>query len=336
MTRSRLVVMSGLGLVATAAGVAGVLVGLSPARAAVGPLPPVALALPGDAPFLMGLDVKRLVASPFYRKQAGSGTARLDAFKEIQQRTGLDPERDVDAIVFAGAREGGPRRGVAIVLGRFEPQKLAAAIRQRPGVSAGFHGGVDVFAYPEAGATRGLALLDAGAIVLGEEALVRASIDNRGGRGLGVASNAAQVARLRRVRSGATFWLVGDASVLRALPSSVPAPGRLGGGGGSLSLPALQQVVVSGDFDPQIAVDVVGDTADEAGARNLADMLRGFIAFFSLQAGQRPELQGLASAFNVAQSGNQVSIAVRLSPDLVEALQRTARPATPLLAPEVR
>jgi len=329
MTRSRLVVTSALGLVVLGAGLAGALLWLDPARAAVGPVPPAALALPGDAPFLVGLDVKRLVASPLYQRQAGA-RARLDAFREIQERTGLDPERDVAAIFLAGSRAAGTRRGVAMVLGRFDEGRLAAAIGQRPGVTATRHAGVSVYAYAEADVTRALAVLDAGAFVLGDEASVRATLDNRDRGRQGVASNPAQVARLQRVRPGATFWMVGDASVLRALPATLPAPGGLGGAGGSLSLPALQQVVVSGDLDPQIAVDVVGDTADEAGARNLADMLRGFLALFSMQAAQRPELQGLASAFNVAQTGNQVSVAVRLSPELVDALQSSARPAPPV------
>lgn len=336
MTRSRLVVTSSLSLVVLVAAVAAGLLVLQPAAAAVGPLPPEALALPGDAPFLMGLDVRKLVASPFYQKQVGgSAQARLDAFREIQERTGLDPERDVEAIVFAGATGAGPRRGVALVLGSFDEVKLTGAIERRPGVSSAKHQGVSVFSYAEAGATRAMAILDQHSIVLGEEHLVRATIENRGAGKAGLTSNAAQVARLKRVRPGATFWLVGDASVLRHLPKTLPAPG-LGGSGGSLALPALEQVVVSGDFDPQIAVDVVGDTADEAGARNLADILRGFIAFFSMQAAQRPELQGLGSAFNVAQTGNQVSVAVRLSPELVDALQKSGRPTPPAESPETR
>lgn len=333
MTRSRLVVASSLGLLVLVAAVAAGVLLQQPAAAAIGPLPPEALALPGDAPFLLGLDVKKMVASSFYRKQVGANAqARLDAFKEIQERTGLDPERDVEAIVFAGAAGSGPRRGVALVLGSFDEVKLTGAIEQRPGVRSAKHEGVSVFSWAEAGVTRAMAILDKRAIVLGEDALVRATIANRGGGKSGIGSSAAQVARLKRVRPGATFWLVGDESVLRDLPKSLPAPG-VGGSGGSLTLPALQQVVVSGDFDPQIAVDVVGDTADEGSARNLADMLRGFIALFSMQAAQRPELQGLGSAFNVAQTGNQVSVSVRLSPELVEALQGSGRPAAPAEGP---
>jgi hypothetical protein len=328
MTRSRLVVTSALSLVVLAAGAAGAWIWLGPPPSPVGPVPAAALALPGDAPFLVGLDVRRLVASPLYERHKGRFGPGA-AFQEIRERTGLDPERDVDAIVLAGARDARPGSGVAIVLGRFESGRLRGVLGGQAGVSASPQGGVELWSDSRAGAERVLAILDDGAIAIGEAGAVRATIDNRGRRDRGVASNPALVARLQRVRAGATLWMVGDESVLRSLPNSLPAPGGLAGAGGRLSLPALQQVVVSADLDPQLAMDVLGFAADEAGARNLADVLRGLIALFAMQSGRRPELQGLASAFNVAQAGQEVSVAVRLSRELVDALGGSAPAAPP-------
>jgi len=70
MTRSRLAV-----LVSTVVVVVGVIAGLgalwlNPARAAVGPMPGEALILPADARFVMGFDVRRFTASPFYARYA--------------------------------------------------------------------------------------------------------------------------------------------------------------------------------------------------------------------------------------------------------------------------
>ncbi len=302
MTRSRLFVASSLGLVALVATAAVAALLLRP-QAALGPAPPAALALPGDSPFVMGLDVRKLVASSFYKNQ--SARQPVDVLQEIAKQTGLDPERDVDTIVFAGSKEGA-QRGVAVVVGRFDTAKLQSRI----GPS--------------------LAVLGDGAIVAGEPTLVRATVDNHSTGKTGLASNAAQVARLERVRPGSAFWMVGDESVLRRLPRTVPSPM----GGGSLSLPALEQLVVSGEFEPQLAIDVVGDTADASGAKNLAEMLSGLIALVKMQTAQRPEIAGLATAFNVSHAQNQVSVAVRMPPDLVEALQKSARGDA--ATPEVR
>jgi hypothetical protein len=326
MTRSRLVVVCALGLVVAAAAAALGTLALQPAPAPLGPVPAAALALPGDSPVLIGLDVRKLTKSSFYQKQVSqSSKARLDAFKEIEEKTGLNPERDVDTVVFAGTRESGPKHGVALVMGRFDAEKLGTGMTQRKGVTSSPYKGTPLFSFADGDVKRSLAVLDASSIVLGEEPLVQATIDNRGGGRTGLASNPALAARLARVRPGATFWMVGDASALKDMPASVPGAG----GGGAMTLPALQQIVISGDFDPQISVDIIGDTADDAGAKNLADMLRGFIAFGTVQAASKPELAGLATAFNVAQDKNQVTIAVRLPPELVEALQKTAQPAAP-------
>jgi len=328
MTRSGFVVMSLGAVVLVAAAALGVLV-LQPAQPAVGPLPPEALALPGDSSFVMGLDVKRLVSSPFYQKQVGANAdARLDAFKELQKQTGLDPEHEVSSIVFTGKQAEGSQTGVAVVLGSFDEAKLKLAVEKRPGVTHAVHESVPLYSYTEGGTQRALAIVGRRVIVLGHEPQVRATLLNRSHGTAGIASNQKLVALLKRVKPGVTFWMVGDQSVLQSLPKTVPAPGA-GASGGSLSLPALKQLLVSGDVDPQLAFDVTGDTEDEAGAKGLADMLKGFIALFSMQASQKPELAGLASAFNVTQTGAQVNVAIRISPELLEALQRPARPATP-------
>ena len=70
MTRSRLLVIASMVVV-----VLGALAGLgalwlNPLRAAVGPLPGEALVLPADARWVLGLDVQRFAASPFYARFA--------------------------------------------------------------------------------------------------------------------------------------------------------------------------------------------------------------------------------------------------------------------------
>ncbi|HET7293084.1 MAG TPA: hypothetical protein VFM88_11705 [Vicinamibacteria bacterium] len=327
MTRGGFV-FSSLGFVAAVAVAAVGALLLQPAQAAVGPVPPEALALPGDASFVVGLDVKKLVASSFYQRQGGaSAQSRLEAFKELHEKTGLDPEQDVSAIVLTGAQGAGAQTpsGAAVILGTFDEVKVKEAAERRPGIRLGRHEGVALYSYGEGDSARSFAFLGRGALVLGQDRIVRATLDNRSGGKTGLASNASLVALLQRVKPGATFWMVGDQSVLQGLPKGVPGSGA-GASGGSLTLPALKQVVVSGDVEPQLALDATGDTADEAGAKSLADMLRGLIGLLAMQAAQKPELAGLASAFNVTQAGAQVTVTVRIPPELLDALQKPSRP----------
>jgi len=120
--------------------------------------------------------------------------------------------------------------------------------------------------------------------------------------------------------------MVGDQSLLAGLPTSVPAPGA-SADGATVSLPALKSLTVTGDLDPQVSLSITGDAADELAAKNLADVVRGFVALMSLQAQQKPELQRLASAVTVATEQNRVLVSARVPYELLDALRPKAKPA---------
>src|SRR5688572_6236515 len=148
MNKSRIVVLAstlvvGVGIL-TAVGA----LYLDPARAAVGPLPAEGLALPADSQFVIGIDVRRFVASPFYtRFGEAHAAARPQAFAEMEEKTGINPEREVDAIYVAGrkgsgATKGGDGDGVVIVVGTFDRDKVSRAIEtsHKEAVSTKYHG----------------------------------------------------------------------------------------------------------------------------------------------------------------------------------------------------
>ena len=123
--------------------------------------------------------------------------------------------------------------------------------------------------------------------------------------------------------------MVGDQSLLANLPKSVP----MGGGESSVTLPALKSVVVTGDLDPVVSVAITGDATDEPSAKNLADVVRGFVAIMSMQAGQKPELKQLASAVSVTTETNHVQVNARIPYELIDALApKRAATAEPTLA----
>jgi hypothetical protein len=322
MSRSRQIVFASLGvLVAGVAVAVGARAFGSAAAQTIGPLPVEALVLPGDAPFLAGVDVKRLVATELYKSKMALATAtRPEGLKELEDKTGINPERDVDQLVIAGGKDA--RAGVGVVLGRFDEYKLGRAIEAKPGVRWEKHEGVTVYSFDEGTAKdpRAVAFLDNRVVIFGSPSLVKATITNRSRGSAGLRANSALGALLLRVKPGSTFWMVGDQSVLANMPTSLPAPGAAAGSGSSLTLPALKSVIVTGDLEPQVALSVTGDTADEAAAKNLADVVRGLVALAAMQAQQKPELQQLAQAFSVTTSANQVQVSFRIAPGVLEAL----------------
>jgi hypothetical protein len=216
------------------------------------------------------------------------------------------------------------------VQGRFDRTKLSLAIENegarkdgRKGVTWKNMAGTTVYMFSEghAGAFA-LAFLSDDTLVIGDQAGVEATLANQTAGKQSLRGNADLMALLEAVRPGSTFWMVGDQSLLAQMPRSIPGPvGAPAAPGGGVSLPSLKSLIVTGDLEPQVTLDVTGEAGDEAGARNLADLVRGFVALLSLQAGQKPELKDLASAFSVTSEGARVHLSGRVPYELLDALQ---------------
>ena len=328
MNRSRLVVAASTFVVAVGALAAMGALYLDPARAAVGPLPAEGLVLPADAQFVAGIDVRRFVASPFYgRFSETTSASRPQAFAEMEEKTGINPERDVDAIYMAGRKGPGKGRdgdGVVVVVGTFDRYKVQRAIETAgKDVSTLNYQGTSMYLFNEGSGKRkagAVAFLDDRSLVMGSRTSVEQAIAAKATGQSGVRGNAAMIALLETVRPGSTFWMVGDQSVLSQMPKGLPAPGGDGAEAG-VSLPQLKTVVVTGDLDPVISIEATGEAADAGAAQNLADVVRGLVALASLQANQKPELKQLASAVSVTTDANKVHVQARFGYDLLDSLK---------------
>jgi len=291
-------------------------------------LPGEALILPADARFVMGFDVKRFTASPFYARFASERGMQPEALRELEEKTGLNPARDIDQIVIVGTPsvpKGSP--GLAMALGRFDLYKIGRTL-ETEGKATGLNvGGVSVYTFKEEkDGSVALAFLDEHALLFGPREKVEAAVASRTRGEAPLKTNATLMGLVEKVRPGFTFWMVGDQSLLAGMPTSVPAPGA-SADGATVNLPALKSLTVTGDLDPQVSLSITGDAADELAAKNLADVVRGFVALMSLQAQQKPELQQLASAFTVATEQNRVLVSARVPYELLDALRAKAKPA---------
>jgi hypothetical protein len=259
------------------------------------------------------------VDSPFYKKYAAAQGMRPDAFADLEARTGILPERDLDQVVVAGL--GSSREsGVAMVLGRFDRTKLMQMVEaKKDGVTWKSLAGTNVYMFREG--TKGasaLAFLDDHTLVIGSLPGVEATVSSHGGNKPGLQSNHTLVRLLGQVRPGSAFWMVGDQSVLADLPKSVPG---VGAGATSMTLPNLQSLLVTGELEGAVSLNVTGEATDEASAKNLADLVRGFAAIVQLQASQKPEWKELGTAINVSTEANNVLLTGRFSYELLDSLQ---------------
>ncbi len=324
MNRSRRIIL-------TAAAISALGIGFSfsarltgTARAAVGPVPPEALALPSDSAMVMGFDVRALTASQFYAKFGGEGEpGRVEALAELEKRTGLNPVRDIDSVVVAmgapqpKAADGSHHRdnGIVFVTGRFDAARLEASIPEPGKAQKERRDGVTIYREATGKGTGEVALLDAGILVAGDATSIEAFLANRK-TGRGIRDNHELVNMLERVEPGSTWWAVGGPSVLSRATSEI--------GGAAANLPNVKEVVAYGHLDPEVGMTATAEAADAKSATKIADVVRGFSAMLSLQAGQKPELAQIADSISVATEQDKVLVKATISHELIESLKKWA------------
>ena len=324
-------------LIATAAAISVLGVGLAfstrltgTARAAVGPVPPEALALPADSSVVMGFDVRALTSSQFYAKFGADGQpGRVEALAEIERKTGLNPERDIDSVVVAirtqaaepnaqaqadGKRHHGPENALVFVTGRFDAARLESSIPDSGKASKERRDGVTIYREATGKSTGAVALLDAGILVAGDSASVETFLANRL-TGHGIRDSQELVSLLETIEPGSTFWAVGGPSVLSRVTSEV--------GGPAANLPSVKQVVAYGHLDPEVGMTATAEAADAKSATKIADVLRGFSAMLSLQAGQKAELAQIADSISVATEDDKVHVKATFTHELLESLKKS-------------
>ena len=321
-------VVAGIAVATVVAGLGVALVARlwSGGAAAVGPIPAAAMAFPADARLLAGVDLARLRESPLYERYAARLAAALpgDVLGPLAGGTGADPLRDLDRVLVAwlpGTGDG--LHGLAHVRGRLGavPDRLAAGgltSRSRPGATTWALGEIR-------GVPAALALLDDGSALVGDTSAVEATLDSLSRGEAPLRGNAALLDLAGELPAGGgSLWLVGDGALLAELGDALGSGSGLG-----LSLPPVAGIAASAEPSPQIAIDVVALAHDEAGARRLADTVRGVLALASLQAARIPELGEAASAVSVATEARRVRIGARLPLELFDGLGRLSGPAGP-------
>ncbi len=272
------------------------------AQSSAGPLPAEAQVLPAEG-FLMGMDTKALFASQTWAQlESGQIVSASEALPkdqaekmqvelrdniakglaEAEQTLGLRPDRDVDRVAMVvgdlGAKE--PAVGM-IAVGRFDAAKIGAALEasQKAAGATPAHRDVEgapLFVWNKGGKADFAASIGAGSIILGTPGMVERALQNRA-RKVNALASPSLLALLKSVRPDAGLWVVADSAVLE---KAKPAPGAP-----PPPFPLPRSVTLAAQFDG--GIEIAGEMADEATAKNFADLIRGGIAMGRMQAAQQ-------------------------------------------------
>lgn len=300
--------------------------------------------LPADAAIVAYADVANVMRSDFRQRMQSvipeeeKGKGR----QEFEKATGIDVERDIEAVLAAvspGAQHEFP---IVAVRGTFDEGRIEAFAREH-GAVVEVHQGVRVISMPheipvdesevEPGQGRegdegeaksrarrrgqpALAFVEPGLLVVGSPNGVKAAVDRKRS-GMNATGNSELMGRIARLEGNSNAWAVGRMDSLATgaeLPSEVAA-----------NLPALTWFEAAGHVNGGINGTLRAEARDEESAKNLRDMLNGFMALGRMQAQSNPQVQALMQSVTLGGTGKTIELTFAVPAELIELVVPKAR-----------
>jgi len=283
--------------------------------------------VPADARVVAYADIRNVMNSEVRRKLSASLQGTGDGAAHFKEQTGIDLETDVDYVVASSSGMGEPSQGeppLVLAKGRFDEVRIEGLIRDQGGVVEDYNGSKLLISGEKKLA---VVFLEPGLVAIGAADAVRKSIDTKAA-GSNVKGND-EVMRLVRDIDDGDAWVVArfDALTGGRLPAEV-----------ANQLPPINWFSARGFVNSGVDGQLRVETRDEVSAKNLQDVVRGFMALGRLQSGQHPEVAAFLDTVQLSGDGKTVSLSFSLRPEMIEALgalraQRPAPRTTPAPTP---
>ncbi len=271
--------------------------------------------VPGDAAVVAYANVREVMQSSFRERfrRIEPDTHERD---EFEQKTGVDIEHDVQTVVVAMMpRPDGATSWEAGLLvlarGRFEHDRLEALAIEHGGKTEEYQGKRLLTHVKDSGdPDMAVGFIDADLIALGSYGAVKRAID--AGAGNNVVSNTELMRQINDLDTS-NAWAVGRFDAIAHagnLPSELQA-----------HLPAIQWFSAAGHVNGGVSGVVRAEARDEEAAKNIRDVLNGFLAMARMQANAKPELKSVVESLQLSGDGKSVALSFNLPSELLDALE---------------
>jgi len=253
--------------------------------------------------------------------------------EEFQRETGINIEQDIDYVlawmtpnpVVAAPAEGhqgeghqGFKGGSGMVLlkGRFDATRLES-LGTGHGAAVETVGAVRMLRFNKGDEPAAIAFLQPGLIAMGHEADVRAAITNQNGEG--IRSNAELMNLITELEGSSNLWAVGR---MDAIANQAHLPDQI-----ASQIPAVKWFSASSEINGGLSGMLRAEARDEEAAKNLRDVVQGFMALAKLQAGTKPELQPLLNSIQLSGTGKTVALSFEVPSALIDAMSQKMKKA---------
>jgi hypothetical protein len=281
--------------------------------------------VPADAAVVGYVNIREVMNSQL-RQRFKDIEPSADEKNEFEEKTGLNFDEDIDSVVVAvtGSVANQPQKSFLVLgKGRYEVATLEKLALEH-GAQASDYEGKRLMTHTD-GNTHGddmaVAFVEADLVAFGNLEMVKKAIDARRENRNIVSNN--EMMKLVNELDNANAWAVGrfDAIAGQAgLPTEVQA-----------QLPQITWFSAAGHINGGISGQFKAEAKDEASAKNLRDVLGGFLAMARMQAANKPALQQLADSLILSGDGKNVALAFTIPTEVLDVLEALAKGRQPAL-----
>ena len=270
-------------------------------------------------------NVGEIMASDLRQRLRRAIPIHEDGQKELEERTGINIETDIDRIIAClnpdPENTSGPGAGMVIARGRFNETKIESLMREHGAQVEDYRGKRLIVADSQFNGTEigdrrfAAAFIEPGLVALGSTKLVRSAIDlhqtgDNPQAGLQSVTGNEELMNLVRSLESGNAWAVGR---FDALQSQARLPQEV-----SSRLPAITWFAVSGHINGGIRGTVRAETRDEEAANNLRDVVRGFLALGKMQSSGRPEITAMMESLELSGTGKTVALSFTVPAEIFD------------------
>jgi hypothetical protein len=256
--------------------------------------------VPRDARMVAFADLHDIVNSELRQKLREVQGTTVQQPRRFEEATGVDLERDVDRLLaFSTGESSAPAPNAApptiLASGRFDTVRIEGFVRERGGVVEDYKGKRLI---TDTAGKMTVAFVEPGMVAVGAPAAVKAAIDTK--RGAPTVRGNPDLMRLLKSVDDGNAWAV---SRFDGIPTGAPIPQAIAG-----QLPAISWLAVSGHVDGGVRGTLRAEARDDVAAKDLRDVLRGFLALARLQGGQHAEFADIINSLEMGGDGKTVTL----------------------------
>jgi hypothetical protein len=312
-TRLFVFVATGILVAGLGTGLVASYMGLQSLNLVGGPGPAELSYVPADAQMLAFANVRGVMDSEVRQKLMQGPLAQQGdhplggGARKLQEETGINIETDIESVVVSASGVEQNTRPLLIARGVIDAGRIEALLRQHGAVVEDYQGRRLVV---NEGSGNGVGFLEPSVVAVGTPAAVRKSVDAKAS-GANISDNAEMMRLVGDIDDGTT-WVVARFDALTSAPQ---LPAEL-----AKQLPPITWFAAKGHVDGGIRAVVHAETRDETSAKDLREVVQGFVALARLQTAQRPEFADLMNSFQLGGEGKTVSLGFAIPAEMIDAL----------------